>query len=135
MNLYRGVITTDEKGYARVAVPGWFASLNTDYQYQLTVVDTQNSDDFVLAKVVQELDGQQFRVRTSAPRIKVNWLVTAVRHDPTSNYMPLEVERMKPPSQRGKYLVPEAFGKDQSFFIVPSARVLEQQAKGGNPRP
>ncbi len=131
MNLYRGVVVTDARGYARIAVPGWFSSLNKDYQYQLTVVDTRDSDDFVLAKVVQELDGQQFRIRTSAPRVKVNWLVTGVRHDPTSDYMPLQVEREKTGSQKGKYLIPEAYGKDRSYAIANP----EANAPGSNRQP
>ncbi len=135
MNLYRGVVTTDGSGYARISVPGWFSALNKDYQYQLTVVDTRDSDDFVLAKVVQELDGQQFRIRTSAPRVKVNWLVTGVRHDPTSDYMPLQVEREKTGPQKGKYLIPEAYGKDRSFAIAnPEADANASRSKRQPPR-
>lgn len=118
MNLYRGLVTTDSRGYATVTLPNWSSALNKDYLYQLTVIDDQDSDSFTLAKVVQQVKNGHFKIRTSAPNTKVSWQISGVRHDPTSEYMPLEVEEDKKGSARGKYLVPEAYGKDASFSIV-----------------
>lgn len=128
MNLYRGVLVTDARGYATVSVPAWFSALNEDIQYQLTVIDGADSSAFVLAKVVQEMQGGKFKIRTSAGKTKVNWQVSGRRHDPTSNYTPMEVERLKSPRNRGKYYAPGAYGKDPSFGIghVP-VRVGEQR--------
>lgn len=117
-NIYDGVVVTDGRGYATVTMPTWFEALNEDFRYQLTVIDNQDSGSFTLAKVVQEVKNGKFRLRTSEPNSKVSWQVTGRRHDPTSNYYPLEVERMKTKDERGKYYVPEAYGKDPSLGIA-----------------
>lgn len=127
MNLYRGLVVTDNRGYATVTLPTWSDALNKDYLYQLTVIDDADSDSFTLAKVVQQVRNGMFKIRTSAPNTKVSWQISGVRHDPTSEYMPLEVEENKQGSARGKYLVPQAYGKDASFAIVqrPQAAVVK----------
>lgn len=117
-NIYDGVVVTDGRGYATVTMPTWFEALNEDFRYQLTVIDNQDSGSFTLAKVVQEVKDGKFRIRTSEPNSKVSWQVTGRRHDPTSNYYPLEVERMKNKDERGKYYVPEAYGKDPSLGMT-----------------
>ena len=38
MNIYNGNITTDANGEATVALPAYFAVLNKDFRYQLTVI-------------------------------------------------------------------------------------------------
>lgn len=116
MNLYRGIVKTDSKGFAQVTVPGWFDALNGDIQYQLTVVG-DDSEAFVLVKVAQKLKNGKFRIRTSVPGTEVHWQVSGRRHDPTSEYYPLQVERLKGPAERGKYYSPEAYGKDPRFGI------------------
>lgn len=117
-NIYDGVVVTDGRGYATVTMPTWFEALNEDFRYQLTVIDSQDSGSFTLAKVVQEVKNGKFRIRTSEPNTKVSWQVSGRRHDPTSNYYPLEVERMKTKDERGKYYVPEAYGKDPSLGMT-----------------
>ncbi len=114
-NIYDGVVTTDNRGFATVTMPTWFEALNEDFRYQLTVIDDSNGDEFILTKVVQRLKNGKFRLRTSVPNTTVSWQITGNRHDPTSNYMPLEVERMKDTNEKGKYYIPEAYGKDKSL--------------------
>lgn len=114
MNLYRGRVVTDGSGYANITVPNWFLSLNGDIQYQLTVIDQADRDDFVMAKVVQEIRGGAFRIRTSAPKTTVCWQLSGVRIDPVARAYPLEVEREKPAHERGKLLFPEAYGRPTS---------------------
>ena len=46
-NFYNGNVVTDHQGYAWVPLPDYFAAINTNFKYQLTVVD--NSVDFVMA--------------------------------------------------------------------------------------
>ena len=123
MNIYRGEVTTDSSGLAVVTMPTWFEALNGKIQYQLTVVDESESSDFVLTKVAQRLRHGKFKIRTSAPNVTVNWMVSGERHDPTSQYMPLVVEEEKRGTSRGKYLVPEAYGKDESFGMVARPKV------------
>ncbi len=121
MDIYRGLAVTDGKGYATISVPQWFEALNEDILYQLTVIDTSDSDAFTLTKVVKNLSDGTFRIRSSTPNAKVSWQLSGRRHDPTSNYYPLQVEREKNSYERNKYLVPEAFGKDRSYSIVRGA--------------
>lgn len=128
MNIYRGSVVTDANGRASIKLPSWFTALNTDIQYQLTVIDTADSEEFVLAKVTKKYDGGSFKIRTSAPNVEVNWQVSGRRHDPTSEHMPLQVERNKVGDQKGHYLVPEAYGKDESLAIGPhSVKPADQQ--------
>ncbi|MEQ1822456.1 MAG: hypothetical protein ABL949_08095 [Fimbriimonadaceae bacterium] len=111
-NMYDGVVTTDRLGYATVSLPSWFEALNEDFRYQLTVVENGETEGFTLVKVVEELKDQKFKIKTSVPNTKVSWQITGRRHDPTSEQFPLMVERDKGPLEKGKYLVPAAYGKD-----------------------
>ena len=117
LNLYRGEIVTDANGNATITVPAWFDALNTDIQYQLTVIN-EGGTAFIQAMVVQRLKNGKFKVKTSSPGATVNWQVSGRRHDPTSNHYPLEVERMKNDGERGKYYEPEAYGKDKSLGMA-----------------
>lgn len=110
MNLYRGKVVTDAKGYATVTVPAWFEALNKDVQHQLTVVDEGDSDSWVMAKVVRKLKNGSFTIRTSGPNVEVQWLLTGARDDAYARAHPLVVEEMKPRGMRGRYLNPEEHG-------------------------
>lgn len=120
-NIYDGTITTDSQGFATVTMPSWFEALNEDFRYQLTVIDDENSEDFVLAKVVKRLHLGKFTIRTSKPSTTISWQITGRRHDPVSNFYPLEVEREKTPLERGKLFFPEAYGKpkEQTVGLMP----------------
>lgn len=122
-NIYDGTVTTDERGLATITMPTWFEALNENFRYQITVIDDANTDQFVLAKVVKRLKYGKFTIRTSVPNTTVSWQITGNRHDPVSNYYPLEIEREKKPFERGKYFTPEAFGKPEELGIgyVPTA--------------
>lgn len=130
-NIYDGTVTTDSRGYATVTMPGWFEALNEDFRYQLTVIDEDDSPEFVQAKVVKKLKAGRFSIRTSAPNTTVSWLITGRRHDPVSNHYPLQVERDKTPQERGRYFTPEAFGKSKELEIgyVPRTASSGQRAR------
>lgn len=115
MNIYNGNITTDGNGYATVTMPEYFNALNKDFRYQLTVID--NSDDFVQAKIVSEINGNYFRLRTSKPNIKVSWQVTGVRQDKFANAHRVVPEVEKEAKYKGKYLHPEEWGRSASDGI------------------
>ncbi len=95
-NVYDGVVVTDARGYATIALPEWFEALNNDFRYQLTVLDDGDSDEFVLAKVVRKVAGNRFAIRTSSPGVEVSWQVTGVRKDAYALGNPLRVEQEKP---------------------------------------
>jgi hypothetical protein len=108
MNIYNGNITTNENGEAVVTLPDYFEALNRDFRYQLTVVG-----QFAQAIVAEEVKGNRFQIRTSAPGVKVSWQVTGVRQDAWANQNRIKIEENKSEKERGHYLHPEAFGKDE----------------------
>ncbi|HET9314843.1 MAG TPA: hypothetical protein VFQ51_04600 [Vicinamibacteria bacterium] len=110
-NVYDGVATTDDLGYATVELPDWFEALNRDFRYQLTVVDTEDGDVFVQAKVVKTVADHRFTLRTSAPRVVVSWQVTGIRDDAFARAHRVKVEEDKPDVERGTYLHPVEWGQ------------------------
>ncbi len=122
-NIYDGVVTTDDRGYATVVLPDYFQALNRDFRYQLTIIDeADDTDIFLWAKVVREVKDNQFTLRSSHGHLKVSWQVTGVRQDAWAekNRIPGSVD--KTPAEKGKYLHPEAFGKPvtQGVYFAPS---------------
>jgi len=113
-NLYRGVVTTDASGRAVVHLPDYFEAANKDFSYYLQPIGT-------LAQVIveEEVRNNKFVIRTDKPNVKVSWMVVATRNDPYMRYFwkPTVIE--KSPEQRGKYLVPQLYGKDDSYGIFP----------------
>jgi len=114
-NLYRGNVTTDAQGYAVVQLPDYFEAVNRDPTYHLTVIDS--SDDFILAKVVREIQNNRFVIRTSKPFVKVSWEVKAIRNDRWVQEYGYQAEQPKPQEHRGKYLNPELYGQPKELGI------------------
>jgi len=110
-NIYDGVVTTDENGFAEVVLPDWFEALNKDFRYQLTAID--DSDRFVLAKVVKEIANNRFAIRTNYGNVKVSWQVTGIRKDPFAEAHRIPVEEEKPPEEQGTYLHPLEWGQPE----------------------
>ncbi|MCB0257067.1 MAG: hypothetical protein KDI55_25385, partial [Anaerolineae bacterium] len=106
MNIYNGNVTTDADGFATVTMPDWFEALNQDFRYQLTVIG-----QFSQAIVAEEVSGNQFRIQTDKPGVKVSWQVTGIRHDPFAEAYRIPVEEDKTSSEKGHYLYPEVYGK------------------------
>ncbi|MBS1714174.1 MAG: hypothetical protein JST30_07530 [Armatimonadetes bacterium] len=111
-NVYTGHVRTDGQGYAWVKLPDYYESVNTDPEYQLTVVDS--SEDFVLVKVVQRVVAGRFRIRTSKPGVDVSWRIEAVRNDKWVRQTGHSAEPLKPDVYRGTYLNPELYGQPAS---------------------
>ena len=99
-------------GDALVELPGYFEALNRDYRYQLTVIG-----QFAQAMVSKTIQGNQFRIKTDKPNVEVSWQVTGIRQDPAANLFRVEVEHRKPDAERGKFLVPEAYGLSKEHAI------------------
>jgi hypothetical protein len=113
-NLYRGVVTTDASGRAVVHLPDYFEAANKDFSYYLQPIGT-----FAQVIVEEEVRNNEFVIRTDKPNVKVSWMVVATRNDPYMRYSwkPTVIE--KSPEQRGKYLIPQVYGKDDSYGIFP----------------
>jgi hypothetical protein len=104
-NIYEGNVTTDSSGSATVILPDYFAALNRDYHYQLTVLG-----QFAQAIVSREIAGNSFEIHTDKPGVKVSWLVTGIRQDAYAEANPIVVEESKPVEEQGLYLFPAGFG-------------------------
>jgi hypothetical protein len=105
MNIYNGNIKTDAKGIARVKLPDYFESLNTDFRYQITVIGT-----FAQAIVSEKVKGNQFEIRTDKPNVEVSWQVTGIRNDAYARKFRIPNEVEKKPEEKGTYLYPDAYG-------------------------
>jgi hypothetical protein len=122
LNVYSGNVVTDLTGEGVVTFPDWFEAINRDFRYQLTVVGT-----FALAIVAEEIQNNQFRIRTSAPGVRVSWQVTGVRSDAVMRKHPFKAEQDKPERERGTYLSPESFNQpeEKSVLFVQHPQVVQ----------
>jgi hypothetical protein len=89
--------------------------LSRDPTYHLTVID--DSDDFILAKVVREIPNNQFVIRTSKPHVKVSWEVKAIRNDRWVQKYGYKTEQEKEDPIKGKYVQPELYGMPKEYGI------------------
>ncbi|MCX4808255.1 hypothetical protein OG594_42860 [Streptomyces sp. NBC_01214] len=122
LNVYSGNVETDDNGDAVVPLPSYFDALNQDFAYQLTCIG-----QFAQAIVAEEVDKNQFSIRTDAPNVKVSWQVTGVRKDPYAAQNRIIPEEDKPEEERGLYLYPESYHQPRSRHIN-SERELAQEA-------
>ncbi|NNC84653.1 MAG: hypothetical protein HKN75_01145, partial [Bacteroidia bacterium] len=99
MNIYNGNVTTDEKGYATVTMPDYFAALNMDFRYQLTAMGV-----FSQAIVKEKIADNKFVIQTDKPNVEVSWQVTGIRHDTYAKENRIQVEVDKTEAMKGKLL-------------------------------
>ncbi|MBS1771489.1 MAG: hypothetical protein JST82_01425 [Bacteroidetes bacterium] len=109
MNIYNGNIVTDAAGNATVTLPSYFEALNQDFRYQLTVMGS-----FAQAIIAEEVSGNQFKIKTDKPNVKVSWQVTGVRHDKFANAHRVVPETEKEPEMKGHYLHAAEWGMPES---------------------
>ncbi|MGH7131594.1 MAG: hypothetical protein ACREJO_06580 [Phycisphaerales bacterium] len=120
LNHYSGNITTGDDSIAWVILPDYFASINRDYRYQLTVVD--ESDEFIQAKVWRKINANRFAVKTSKPNTQVSWRVEATRDDAWVRRYGAPVVVNKDPADKGKYQHPELYDQppEKGQFYTPN---------------
>lgn len=111
--VYDGTVALDADGAAWVELPDWFEALNGDVRYQLTPVGAPAPNLHVAEPIAEN----RFRIAGGQPGMTVSWMVTGVRHDPAASVLPLEVESDKRRENRGRYLVPEAYGASREERI------------------
>lgn len=105
-NIYDGVVTTDEQGYATIELPEWFSALNKDFRYQVTVIG--DGDVWARARVFRKIENNAFVIQTDIPGVEVSWQVTGIRQDAYAEAHRIEVEEDKSEAERGTCLHPEA---------------------------
>ncbi len=99
MNVYNGNITTNSNGEALVELPGYFNDLNKDFRYQLTTIGSAAH-----AFIMEEIQNNKFKIKTSKPEVKVSWQVTGIRQDDFAKDNPIQVEAPKTGWDKGKRL-------------------------------
>ncbi|HEY6546034.1 MAG TPA: hypothetical protein VIZ64_14125 [Dokdonella sp.] len=112
-NLYDGVATLDASGSAWIEMPDWFEALNQSFRYQLTAIGASSPGLYVS----EEIAGNRFAIAGGAPGARVSWQVTGSRHDAYAKAFPIPLEEDKVGDERGRYLVPEAFGQSPERAI------------------
>lgn len=115
LNMYRGNVMLDANGEGTITMPGYFTSVNnTNYSYHLTPVGANAQ-----VWVAEEINSGVFKIKSTVPNIKVSWMVMTERNDPYLQQYPEErqVEIEKEDNAKGKYLVPELYGKTQKDAI------------------
>ncbi|MCC7433773.1 MAG: hypothetical protein IT363_03750 [Methanoregulaceae archaeon] len=105
-NFYVGNVVTDAQGYAWVTLPDYFAEINRNFKYQLTIV----GKSFAQAVVWEEVKNNRFQIRTNAPNVKVSWRVDADRNDLYVRNRPTKDIVEKEGVDRGTYQHPEFYG-------------------------
>lgn len=106
LSTYSGNVRTGGDGRATVTLPGYVASLNEDFRYQLTVIG-----GFAQAIVAQKVRDGRFVIRTSEPGVEVSWQVTGVRADAYARRNPFRAERVKKGALAGRFLRPDLHGR------------------------
>jgi len=104
MNIYDGIITTDEKGNAVIELPSYFNALNKDFQYQFTPIGS-----FSKVMVTKEISENTFEIRSQKPNVKISWQVTGIRKDPYANKYRVIPEVEKETQNKGTYLYPKGY--------------------------
>lgn len=110
LNVYCGNVTTDGKGEAWIQLPSYFDEINRDFRYTLTVVDDNDTDDFIMVKIARKIVANRFKIRTSRPNVDVSWEVKGVRNDRWVRKYGAPVEVAKEGVEKGKYQHPELYG-------------------------
>ncbi len=116
MNVYNGNATTDGNGFATVELPDYVESANKDFRYQLTPIG-----QFAQCIVSEKVSGNKFVIQTDKPNVEVSWMITGIRNDPYSNLHRIEPVVGKNQNEKGKYLHPEAYDKDDTYNMYPPA--------------
>lgn len=125
LNIYNGNVTLDKKGEAVVTLPDWFDRVNKDFRYQLTCIG-----GFAQVYIAEKITNNRFRIAGGNPGLEVSWQVSGVRNDPVASLNKMQVEQNKPEFERGKYLVPAAYGKPESMGVgYETLRNLEEVNK------
>ena len=107
MNVYNGNAVLDADGTAVVELPDWFEALNRDFRYQLTCIG-----GFAPVYIAKEVAGNRFRIAGGTPGLKVSWQLTGIRHGRFADEHRTPVEEEKPGDERGTYLHPELYGRE-----------------------
>ncbi|MCC7433273.1 MAG: hypothetical protein IT363_01210 [Methanoregulaceae archaeon] len=132
-NFYSGNVKTNAQGKAWVELPSYFAEINANFKYQLTVVDDNESDTFVHVKVGRKIARNRFLIMSSEPNVEVSWRVEADRNDLWVRKNGANTEVDKQPNERGLYQHPELYGLRKEYGINESRKTGQKQRQRSEP--
>lgn len=104
MNVYNGNIVTDKDGLAVVTLPEYFETLNKDFRYQLTAVQS-----FSQLMIKEKIKENKFVIQSEKPNVEVSWQVTGIRKDPFAEKNRVVDVEEKKGYEKGRYLHPELY--------------------------
>ncbi len=140
LNVYRGTVTLNQNGEAKVQLPDYYSAINIEPSYQLTPVGSPAPGLYVKS----EIQENEFEIAGGQSGQKISWQVYSKRNDLyiQKNKEVSQVESFKRAGQKGKYLHPELYGKskESGIFQLPSltsqkARTFEGALKKGDNKP
>lgn len=115
MNIYDGIVQLDGNGEATITLPDYFLALNKDFQYLATPVGAPMPNlhlSLAVRKRFILFGAPELAIAGGAPKGKVSWQVTGIRHDAFIQEHPIVPEVDKGPGQlvnKGQYLCPECY--------------------------
>ena len=130
LNMYRGTVTLDANGEAKITMPDYFTEVNNNnLSYHLTPIGSA-----AILYVKEKLDGNQFSIGGGTPGMEVSWMIMSERNDLYFRKNPdmRAVEVVKDERSKGKYLIPELYNQpaEKGVFYNPS---IPQQNKADQP--
>lgn len=112
--MYRGTEIFDGSGRAVVNLPNYYDAININPSYQLTPVGAAMPNLYI----EQEVTNGRFIVAGGVPGKKVSWQLTAERNDPyMQKYPQKRIMETDKGNDRGKYLMPELYGKSRESSL------------------
>ncbi len=132
LNLYRGKESFNSEGKVIVTLPDYFEAVNNNNaNYQLTPIGAAMPNLYI----EKEVSNGTFVIAGGIPGKKVSWQLTVERDDPYLQQYPekrnMEVDKDE---NRGKYLMPQLYGKSEELSIYDSSDKKRKAVKSGTRR-
>jgi hypothetical protein len=148
INFYSDTAILDDRGEAVIALPPYFAKINTRPRYQLTAVGAPMPMLHVAEKISQAalIAGARaepeeaapvcsFRIAGGAPGGEVSWEVKAVRNDRWVQKRGAPVEVEKEGREKGTYQHPDLYGQPpEKGMLYDVTRKHSEPVAGTAPR-
>jgi len=131
LNVYRGNVTLDKFGSAKVQLPSYFHSINVNFSYHLTPIGSAAPNLHVKQGIN---DGGVFQISGGIPSLEVSWIVYAERNDRYIQQNPDKkiVEFPKEGSRKGKYIDAELYGKSPDLNMFGNKKPIGHKVSKEN---
>lgn len=116
-NTYSGNVVLDANGEATIVMESWFSAINSAVSMTVSAQGQSMPNLFW-----SEVDALTFKISGGAANGKVSWQMVGVRSDAWQKKNGKKVVLPKNAEQVGRFMNPEAYGKDESFSVEPITR-------------